>query len=122
MRVSGVFFSGVSIRFSVVFLASIWLSKVFIGDFRQVFSGVLWVFSAVFQVLGLWAAKSRSEVFSMDRLGFLAAGDVDAATKAMILVANAPEDVAMASLLGSLGMAGKGLVGWCLVTCLSLKA
>lgn len=51
--------------------------------------------------VGLWAAKSRAEIFSFDRVGFLAAGDLDAATRAMIMAANAPQDVAMASLLGT---------------------
>lgn len=52
--------------------------------------------------LGLWSAKARAEVFSADRLGFLAAeGDLDAALRAMVLAAQRPEDVATATLLGS---------------------
>lgn len=52
--------------------------------------------------LGLWSAKARAEVFSADRLGFLAAeGDLDAALRAMVLAAQRPGDVATATLLGS---------------------
>lgn len=52
--------------------------------------------------LGLWSAKARAEVFSADRLGFLAAqGDLDAALRAMVLAAQRPQDVASATLLGS---------------------
>ena len=49
--------------------------------------------------LGLGAAKARAEVVSLDRLGFLAAQDLDAAVKAMVLVAPG-RDLATAALLG----------------------
>jgi hypothetical protein len=72
-----------SIHLSISTYLDLYLSILFFSPYKQTFKYLGPTFPARglgTWALGLWSAKARAEVFSADRLGFLAAeGDLDAA-------------------------------------------